>query len=409
MKLPKPIFQFLNWFPHQGFAFVACLVFVIGLLVGRAMVSIGMMLLIGNAIINLGVRDTFQSFWRDRSSLILVGIFLLYGVTFFWSANQAYYASRMQLMLPFLALPIVMHSIQWNKRWFEYILMAFIGVCVLGSVWSLSQYWQHMDAFNEAYGASKSIPTPFMNDHIRFGVTVVVGISFCLQFIKDKIYPLVFAVLSFFLIAYLHILASKTALLALYIIVLYEIVILIVSRKKIKLGLSILFVLLITPVLFFHTSDTFKNKLYYTEYAFYEMLNDNSQTNVSDEGRVVSYRTSWDVIKKNVLVGVGAGDGFDEMKKAYQDQGISTEKVLYPHNQFLYVALISGTIGLLLFLFFCIVLIKENWKKSSWLSSFILIFLIPLLVEAFFNTQYGVAIFVFFFMLVRRKYLLSKD
>ncbi len=380
------------------------MVFIIGLLAGRAVMSIGMMLLIGNALINLNIKETFRSFYKDRSSVLLVGIFMLYAITYFWSANTSYYSSRLQLMLPFLALPIVMHSIRWERKWFDYLAMLFIGVCVLGVSWSIYQYAIDRDAINAAYGVSKSIPTPFMNDHIRFGVAVVVGVSFCFQFLKEKMFQWLFGFLAFALIAYLHILASKTALLALYLIIFYEVVVLILKKKKVIWGLGALAILVLLPVLFFYTSETFRNKMYYTQYAFYEMFNDNTQANVSDEGRVVSYKTALGIVKNNLLLGVGIGDGLDEMNKSYAQQDIDVNgKTLFPHNQFLYVALISGLLGLLIFLFACTGIVLQNFQQSSWLASFLLIFLVPFMVEAFFNTQYGVAIFIFFFLLLRRK------
>ena len=140
-------------------------------------------------------------------------------------------------------------------------------------------------------------------------------------------------------------------------------------------------------------------------YSFYELTNGKTQTNVSDEGRIVSYQTAYGIYKKNVVLGVGIGDGRDVMAQAYEDNGIQTEKILYPHNQFLYVALVLGTLGLLYFLYCGFYLFKKYFGSSDWVNSFLLIFIVPFMVEAFLNTQYGVAIFLFFFLLLERRAL----
>lgn len=409
MSVPLSFLKFLDWFPNQRFAFVACAVFIIGLLVGRAMMSIGMIALLASALLNLDYKENYLSLIKNKSALLLTSVFILFAITFFWSDNTAYFFSRIQVMLPFLVMPFAFQAIRWSTKLFDYLLMLLIAVVVMGSIWSLAQYGADMEAINASYGLSKSMPTPFMNDHIRFGIAVVVGISFCFQFIKKGDVKWLWVVAAVFLIIYLHVLASKTALLALYLIVLFEIIQLIINKKKIVLGLSFLAILLLAPIFFFYTSDTFRTKMYYTQYAFKEMMNADLQINVSDEGRIISYQTALSILKEKWLLGVGIGDGQDEIKKLYIERGISSEKILYPHNQFLYVALVSGVLGLLYFLWVTFGIVFYNYKKSDWLSSFLLIFLVPLSVEAFFNTQYGVAIFLFFFLLLERKTVLHSN
>jgi hypothetical protein len=403
VKLNNPLLQFLNWFPHQQFSFLACAVFIVGLIAGRAVMSIGMMMLLGNAVVNLKVKETFKELLNNKAGLLLAGLFLLYAFSFFWSADKNYYASRIQLMSPFFVMPFAMQSIKWERKYFEYLLFLFVVVCVGGAIWSLAQYAEHKELIDISYGYSKSMPTPFKRDHIRFGVGVVMAISFCFQFLKTSFrFKWLIWVVVAFLFAYLHLLASKTALLSLYLISLYEIILLVKSKKYRLFGLSSLLILFILPFVFFYTSQSFRNKFFYTKYSFDQLFNEKSETNISDEGRIVAFKTALRVYSDNWLIGVGAGDGFNVMKKAYSEAGIYTKKTLYPHNQFLYIALILGSVGLLYFLYLYGFLFFEYFKKSHWLGSFLLLFFVPFMVEAFFNTQYGIALFVFFFLLLDR-------
>lgn len=396
--------KILNLIPHQQVAFLASAIFIVGLLAGRAVMSIGMILLLANALINLKLPDILKKFVNNKTALLFVGLFLLLGLSVFWTTNTAYYSSRMQLMLPFLAIPLAFQAVKWKQQYFDYLAILFIGVCALGAGWSLVQYAQEKDAIDAAYRISKNMPTPFQNDHIRFGVAVVMAISFCFQLIKKNVLPKVLLILlALFLIFYTHLLASKTALLSLYIISLYEIILLILKKKKFLWGVVLLLTVAALPFIFYQISSSFRNKMIYTKYSFEQLSNDKAETNISDEGRIVSYRAAGWVYEQHWLLGVGLGDGLDEMKAEYQRSGVSTEKILYPHNEFLYIALILGTVGLIYFLFLLFYIVRRHFLSSPWMANFFLIFFVPLMVEAFFNTQYGIALFVFFFFLLERR------
>jgi O-antigen ligase len=295
LKLPRSIHQFLSWFPHQEFAALACAVFIVGLFSGKAVMSIGMMLLLGNAIINLKVKDYFKAFAKDRTSLLFVGLFLLYALSFFWSEDSHYFLSRMRLMMPFLVLPFAFKSIIWEAKYFHWLMSLFIIMCAAGATWSLYHYVIDKEAIDASYGFSKSMPTPFKGDHIRFGVAIVIGFSFVFYTLKQQPAKLMrwflFFVGAYFFI-YLHLLASKTALLSLYLFIFYQLFLWFRSSKKWLVGLGSLLLLISIPFLMYQASDSFRNKVLYTKYSFGQMFNADAQTNVSDEGRFVSFSTA---------------------------------------------------------------------------------------------------------------------
>lgn len=404
MKIPTPIIKFLDWFPNQHVAFLSCAIFVIGLIAGRALMSIGMIMLLGNSLLDKNLLETVQRFIKNRAALLLTGLFLLFVLSFFWSQNTNYFWGRIVLMFPFVGMPFAFQAIKWERKWFDNLAVLFILVCLAGVGWSLFQYLQDKEAIDLAYGVSHSLPTPFGGDHIRFGVAIVIAVSFCLQLFKQKIkgHWIILGIIVFFSI-YLHILAGKTALLSLYLLFLYEIVVLIIRRNKIAWGLGLLSLLFVLPIIFYFTSDSFKNKINYTRYSFGQFFNETEETNISDEGRIVSYKTGLEVFKNNWLLGVGVGDGQDAMQAAYEKNNIQTVKILYPHNQFLYLALVLGLLGFCYFLYFFIYLFTRYFGTATWLSMLLLIFVVPFLVEAFLNTQYGIALFVFFFLLLERR------
>lgn len=402
LKRPFAVTSVLKRFPNQHVAFVSCLVFIVGLLAGRAIMSIAMISLVGKAMVNKEFAHLLKTTFTDRISILFMGLFLLYAISGLWSANTAHFQSQLQLMLPFFVMPLAFNAICWPAKRYYLLLYTFITICILGAGWSLFGYLQHKEIIDAAYTVSKSMPTPFQGDHIRFGVAIVLAISFCYYLLNvSSTYRWVYVCCAIFLIFYLHLLASKTALLSFYIVSILEILRMARSKGSIIAPTLLLVSLIVLPVTFYFSSTTFRNKVNYTIYSFNELKNEKAQTNISDEGRIVSYRLAIGIIKQHLWLGVGLGDGPDQMKKAYVENNIQTQKVLNPHNQFLYTAMILGLVGFAYLLFFFAYLFWNYFLHSDLMGSFLVTFIVPILVEAFFNTQYGIALFVFFFFLIK--------
>ena len=103
-------------------------------------------------------------------------------------------------------------------------------------------YGLHYDAINNSYLKAKVMPIYFMGDHIRFSWFLVLMMLIVYKWLHqtskvNKAIGLVFIVVSFI---FLHILASKTGLLCLYIafiaLLFYN------AKKHVKLFLLISFV-----------------------------------------------------------------------------------------------------------------------------------------------------------------------
>lgn len=408
MKLNPYIIRFLKWFPHQEFALLSLLLFVLGLVLGRALMSVGMILLFGNAFINLNVKKYWQIFIQNKVLLLHSVLFFVLALSFFWSDDKKYFFNQLQLNLPFAVLPFAFCSLNWPKKYFQIVFIFFILCIFYASGWSLIQYIQNKEYWDLAYGFSKTIPTYFKNDHIRFGMAVVMAIVICFYFFKTEKNLFAkwasFSLIIFFII-YLHILVSKTALISLYLFLLYQVILLFKNNKK--LGLLVLCVIALTPVLMYNFSTTFKHKISYIQYTLVELRNKNLQMNISDEGRIISYQTAWKCIKENFLFGVGLGDTQKAMSQKYDEEKIVSDKNLMPHNQFLYIFL-SG--GLIAFLYFLLMVYKTyhlfNHKRIL-LTSFLIVMIMPLLVEAFFATQYGIGIYLIFLLMFYRFELIN--
>jgi O-antigen ligase len=392
---------------HANIAFIACLGVLVGLYTGKAVMSISVTLLMVNAIINKNVINNVRHTFAQPVLYAILILFMLYVLSGFNSTNMQMYGHKVQLHLPFLALPFGFACMPFfNQQKFHFLFATFIVLTFLGCIYSLSLYAANKDVIDNAYSFSKVLPTPFKNDHIRFGVAVVMAILCSIILIPQRIkkyqrYLLYMSII--FFTTYLHVLAVKTGLLCFYILVAAFIFYFILVKKYFKMGLSLLCVIVLLPIIAFYTSTTFRNKLYYMQYSYVQMQNAQTEVNVSDEGRMVSYELGLTILKNNFWLGVGAGDVQDQMTKALMLRNGTTAKgnaMLLPHNQILMMGLVAGIIGVLAYLFFLIIPLFSTAATHFNFVVAWLVFLIPQMVEPLHETQYGITVHVFILLLL---------
>lgn len=349
------LYSFLQILPHDIIAFVGCAVVIIGMYLSRAMMSIGMMILISSAILNVKLFSNIRTFVRKPHLVLITLYFVLFSVSYFWSEDIGYFKERMQIMIPFLVLPFSFFAMnRWEMRWYDALILLFILLNLSGIGWSLFQYFQHKENFDAGYGFSKVIPTPFKNDHIRFSLAVVMSICFCVdlftKYTKTFIRALIIAVILIDVI-YIHILSAKTGIVAFYLVALIFIIQVIFSTKFRKLGVASLFVLAILPFVMYFVFPSFKNKIGYIRYSISQINNSEKETNISDEGRLISYQYALEIIRLHPVTGVGLGDVYNEMKQRYARDFPGKDYVpLLPHNQFLMAGVAIGILGMLIYL-----------------------------------------------------------
>jgi O-antigen ligase len=320
----------------------------------------------------------------------------------------------MQIMIPFLVLPFSFFSVtRWEPKWYDRLMVLFIVLNLAGIFWSLYLYLQQKDMYDIGYGYSKLIPTPFKNDHIRFSIAVVMSTCFCVDlFSRYKKASLRFLLIVVVLldVIYIHILAAKTGVVSFYLVALLFILYMLFSVQYKKAGILALLICLVLPFVMYALLPSFKNKIGYFQYSINQMANNDQQANVSDEGRLISYRYALESIQENPFIGVGVGDVYNEMKNKYQhefqDKNVT---VLLPHNQFLMAGMAIGVIGILYLLIMQFYIFKIVKKNDFLYFSFCLILLFAMMIEPLFETQYGTCIFLFFLLLLmkRSKYYLA--
>jgi len=146
--------------------------------------------------------------------------------------------------------------------------------------------------------------------------------------------------------------------------------------------------------------SSLKARIYETIWEYDDYIHGGDPNGHSLVQRFEYWKTSFNLIKKNPLIGVGTGDINSAFEKEYalEKSPLDKEHRLKSHNQYLSITVTFGLIGLLIFLFALIypLCVNRNYK-DYYLVTFLIFILISMLTEDTIETQVGASYFIFFF------------
>jgi len=119
--------------------------------------------------------------------------------------------------------------------------------------------------------------------------------------------------------------------------------------------------------------------------------------------RLEYLKTSMQIIKDNIWIGVGTGDVQASFNEYYEKMGsqLTGKWRRRAHNQFITFTITFGVAGVLLILFFLFYpIILEKQRKDYFLWVFLVIALLSMINEDTLETQAGVTFFTFFYSLL---------
>lgn len=370
------------------------------------------------AIIHPNVREHLKRVGIDRVGLWSIAVWLVFLVSALWSHNTNYLFHSLQIHLPLLVVPIGFAATKdISIKFFQYILAFFVFCTAIGTFYSAYFILAQNGDVLALYQVGKSAITPFKGDHVRFSIAVIMAILFLRYLLKAdffenvnisnnqngstsgsvKIFKSIGWVLLAWFVVYVHLLAAKTGLICLYLVALVQVASWL-KNKNWKLALPSLLLMIALPWLAFKYSATFRMKSHYALYSFQSLRNTVDEPNISDEGRVISYKLAWGIAKKNLLFGVGAGDYKDAMEQAYaQKIPGNNVKVLLPHNQFFIMLLVGGILGVIIFFVFVMSPVTTiPFRRFPLLKYFWVLIWVPLLVEPLHEAQISITLHIFF-------------
>ena len=135
----------------------------------------------------------------------------------------------------------------------------------------------------------------------------------------------------------------------------------------------------------------------------------------SSNTRKLAWETSFEIIKDNILFGVGTGESTSILDLNYEKKGYNflKNKSINCHNQFIQYQLDHGLIGSICLFFFTLVMLIFSLKEKDLVYAlFLFLIILNFMTESMLETQSGVVFFsifntLFFFKLVDNKFKIN--
>ncbi|MCP4437798.1 MAG: O-antigen ligase family protein [Aureispira sp.] len=379
-------------------------VLMIGLMVSKFMMSLGMFGLIGVALITTDLKAGFQNFLRNKAYVWTTGVFGIILVTGLYTENWGELLVRLRIALPFLSLPIVFACLpSFTKRQYHSLLYIFVLLTLVFSVGMFVNFMNNYEELSAGLTLSKAIPAP-NEDHIRFSLMLCIAIFAAGQLFLKKFYwkykwerPLL-GIITLILVILMHIFSVRSGLLAFYVGLLAWLVHVVVTKRKYVLGLIGLLLLIAMPYITYQLVPSVRAKVGLTIHNI-SVYQKGEIGHYSDTQRFLSYDIAWDVIQENFWWGVGMGDLRDEIQLVYFLE-YPQHKFMFPHNQFLTFWGGCGLVGLVLFLicFFVPLIYRKHYRNAFILIFYVIIFTSFLTENTILNAT-GTAIHTLFLLL----------
>jgi O-antigen ligase len=195
----------------------------------------------------------------------------------------------------------------------------------------------------------------------------------------------------------LHVLAYRSGLLVLYVgLLAYGVQQL--ARKHVAVGLAVLALLVLGPWLAYRSLESVQQRVGATRWDVQQFTQGHDINNYSLARRLAAIETAGTVIGEHWLLGVGPADAHAAMMQQYawKDYGLRPANRVEVHNQYLRALLGGGLVGLALLLALLFWPLTKPWaRRNAALGIFILSHATVMLVDAVFELQIGLNLFVF--------------
>lgn len=396
----------MTWkYDYEKVSLIALYIILIGMFLSPVLMSSGMIILFLNFLIHPEKKSLWQIFKSTPALYLTVVYFLLYLLSGIYSENTTWLWNRLQLKLPFLVLPFgVLPLLNIKERYIFQFLAVFqifmAAICISILIW----YGLHFEAMNLGYKQGKVLPTPI--EHIRFSLLAVLAIvsgiylyveNYRMQFDWER---KLYAVLSIFLFVFIHILAVRSGIVALYVTMVTIIIIYFVTAKKYLLGLGALVTILAIATLSINNIPSLKSKWQYSLWSIKEIRDSNDIARLSDSYRVASIKAGLATGMQSPIIGVGVGDVRDETATYISENYPELAHVTYtPQNQYVVTFAALGLIGVLFFLGMTLTpFFIAGCLKNLYATGFHLIAITSFLVEQTLESQVGIAFYLLFGM-----------
>ncbi|KAB1066522.1 O-antigen ligase family protein [Tamlana haliotis] len=332
-------------------------------------------------------------------------LFILYGISFFYSQDKVYALKRLETSLSLVLLPIffillssgvlskktLLHieKVFFKTFYFSVLLMSiviYIYICSLGYFNGLVSY-----SFCLSYIEHRLW---VFNDHpIYISIFLAIALIFSIRLYKSgsKYIKALILIGDLVVLSTLFFLSRKGVIIALIISFIF---LAFKTLRFTKIRVLYLAAVAIFMAVFFFISSSQSKR-------FKEIFNQETYTNSINENlsstsiRFGIYKCAVKQIPQSGFFGFGIGDVKHALQDCYQEtSALLVNKNYNTHNQYLNTILATGVIGLLIFCFSLFMLFRFSINRNDYIFTAVLIFYsIALLTENILDRQNGIILF----------------
>lgn len=368
-------------------------------------INYGLFILVWTAFFFLfdDVKKGMQHVFSNKWSYVLLGFFLLHAAGYLFSYNKSGALNAIEIKLSFLAFPILIFAYSYNNLQVKKIVISFVSGCMLACVFYIFRAF-YLYLFKDFNAFFYTEFTYFMHPSY-FAMYLVFSQLIVLLFYPEWLSHLSnlkikIGFLSLTFLTCIFLCSSKMGLITAFLLIPMCLCVILYNQgyKKVIVGLTIGFFILIAAAykLFPTPFERMQQAFRVTSSSETIDKTDAESTAV----RILIWKESVKLIRKNLVFGTTAGDANDKLVEAYEREGLAgaLRKKLNAHNQFLQTFIGTGIIGFILLLFMTLgAMIYGFYKKNYILSLFSILMILNFLVESMLQAQAGFIFFVFFF------------
>lgn len=370
----------------------------VGFLFSRVVSNIGFLLIGIHVIIH--IREIGWLF-KNKWMYTFVGLALLPLLSDIIYEGGGFLQQRGVMKCLLILFPAFVFVFNPKKNVMSAIHYFIIIVMAVSTIYSLQNYILDYENITSQYNVSKVMAVLSFGDHIRVSWVVVISCLLAIYQYKSTANKYIKVLLVSYIIiqiVYLHILGSKTGLIALY---LSAVILLVYEFKTIKKWLFVLFAasLFLLPFIAYKTIPTFAQRVNYIKYDFGHYSKGEFKDGLSDAVRYNSLKAGKDIITSNPITGVGFSNLQAETESWYKQNlpELSPTSYFLPSSEIVIYWASGGIIGFLLFFSHMFIPFTMPYlRKNIWFMAFFIPAIFSFTFETHLEGQLPIFVYGFF-------------
>ena len=341
------------------------------------------------------------------SKLLVASIifYLVHIIGLIWTSDMKWGLEIAHKMWYFIGLFPILYSIV-QKKYIRKYIYAFLLAMAFTEIISYLIWFEIIEPFKFA---TVKNPTPFMSS-ISYNPILAFAIYLVIYelFFNKKLSQLMFFLNGLFAISMIFNMfitggrAGQIAFFAMISILIFQFF----DKDRIK---SLISICLLIPGIFFtayQTSELFQERV---DSAIKNSLQYSENKSTSVGYRIAYTINSWEIFKKNMLIGVGTGDFPTEYKKINDINTPKVQSTSNPHNMYILVLSQLGLLGFFSFLSIFYYQIKIAYSSGSIFVNNVgialpIMFLIIMFSDSYLLGHYTSLMFIFFSSFLYKDY-----